>query len=44
MSRGGVECKIKCVGIDPTEVLKIKSSDRELSVQLSLTLVEVAAQ
>lgn len=34
--------KIKCFRIDPTEEMKIKSSVRELTTQLSLALIEVA--
>lgn len=35
--------KIKCFGIDLTVKLKIKSTIRELTTQLSLTLMEVGS-
>ncbi|EPQ02491.1 Glutamate receptor delta-2 subunit [Myotis brandtii] len=38
----GQGVKIKCIGIDPTEKLKVKSSERELSTQLSSALMEVS--
>lgn len=38
----GQAVKIKCIGIDPTEKLKVKSSERELSTHLSSALMEVS--